>query len=43
MVRDKSPSYRMGNGERVNVINKHASEQPGPGNYELKSTMGKGP
>jgi hypothetical protein len=33
-VRDKSPSYKMGTSQRVQVVSKNQTQNPGPGMYD---------
>ena len=43
LLRDKSPSFRLGSGKRSEIVSKESATSPAPGHYYQKSTIGVGP
>lgn len=43
LKRDKSPSFRMGTGQRTDIVSKEVTTSPAPGHYDQRSNIGGGP
>ena len=43
LMRDKSPSYRLGSGLRSEIVSREAAIKPAPGHYHHNTTIGGGP
>ncbi len=41
LVRDKSPSFKMGSSKRSEIVSKNQKEKPGPGQYDDNNKIGK--